>query len=163
MAKAANFNVFSGATAATADPVPADPVPADPTEKPDEPETAAQEPAEDPAAVEPRKTPKGRQGSSQRRAGATQPAPSPVAVAEEEPDPEPEPERPVLTAAQEARWEQWLQSAAGKVRATREAADRSLADFIAGVQEARTLGVSEWTVRAAALRGRIELDDIPDA
>lgn len=153
MATADQFNVFAGATDATAPPV----TPPDTSQKPAEASKSA------PAPKETGKAAKARQGAAQRRTGATQPDATPaVEVPTPEPAPEPETDRPMLTATQEARWEQWLQSAAGKVRSTRAAAAKALTDFHAGVAEAREAGVSEWTVQAAALRGRIDLDELPE-
>lgn len=119
-------------------------------------ETAADASADGRVSEEPQEPAKSRQRAPQRRPGgpAAKPAPPPV-----EPDPiapDDEPELPVLTREQEARWELWLQSAAGKARKTREAAADALAAFEATVVEARAAGVSEWSIQAAALRGRLE-------
>jgi len=154
MATADKFSAFAGATPPVAPGAETKPA-----------EKAPEAPPEPPATGETREAPKRRQRAAQPRTGGNttkaDPSPEPPAP---EPAPEPEedatePERPMLTRAQEAPWELWLQSAAGKARKTREAAEQALDEFMAQVAEAREAGVSEWSIQAAALRGRIDLPE----
>lgn len=140
MAKLDEFDPFAGATSPVA------PSAGGATEKPAEPPTAP------PATPEPRKGGKGRQRASQPHPEVTQPDADPVVAPP-----------PALTVAELAMRTHWLNATAGKLGRTLTGPTGAVAAAQAwqqAVTDARTAGVGDFPIMAAAMRA---LGQAPDA